>query len=348
MTRRLVFAVPGDLQTMTGGYSYDRRMIAELCKLGWSVDHLELPGSFPDPGPGDLDETARLLAGISDGTPVIVDGLAFSAAPDVFAAEAARLGFVALVHHPLALETGLTAERADALRVAEIRALESARAVVVTSTMTGRELTASFGVTPGRITVAVPGTDRQDRAPATGAPPTILSVGTLVPRKGHDVLIRALSTVADLDWRCRIVGDGARDPGHAAALAGLIEALGLADRIALVGSSDAVTAEFAGADLFALATHYEGFGMVFAEALAHGLPIVGTRAGAVPEVVPPEAGLLVEPNDAAALGTALRTLLADAKLRQRHADSAWQAGQRLATWKTSARRIDETLREHWA
>lgn len=328
---------------MTGGYAYDRRMIDELSQLGWSVTHLELPAAFPDPGPSDLKETARLLAGIGDGTPVIVDGLAFSAAPEVFAPEAARLGLVALVHHPLALETGLTGARADALRVAETRALTLARAVIVTSGMTGRQLTDDFGVAPERITVAVPGTDPQARAPATGVPPTILSVGTLVPRKGHDVLIAALAGIRDLDWHCRIVGE-ARDAVHASTLAGMIEDFGLTDRITLVGATDDVGAEFAQADLFALATHYEGFGMVFAEALAHGLPIIGTRAGAVPEVVPPEAGILVEPGDATAFEAALRTLLTDTALRRRHADGAWQAGQRLATWQASARRIDDTLR----
>ncbi|BDA86453.1 glycosyl hydrolase [Aureimonas sp. SA4125] len=344
MNRRLVFAIPGDLRTMTGGYAYDRRMIAELGALGWSVTHLELPGSFPDPGPSDIEETARLLAEIGDGAAVLVDGLAFSAAPEVFAAQADRLAFVALIHHPLALETGLTRQRQDALRAAETRALELARAVVVTSAMTGRELTDSFGVEPGRITVAVPGTDRQARAPAQGAPPTILSVGTLVPRKGHDVLITALSRVADLDWRCRIVGDATRDLDHASALAQLIGGFGLGDRITLAGGVDDTGAAFARADLFALATHYEGYGMVFAEALAHGLPIVGTRAGAVAEVVPADAGILVEPNDVPAFGGALRTLLADPALRRRYADGAFDAGQRLATWENSARHIDDTLR----
>jgi glycosyltransferase involved in cell wall biosynthesis len=344
LNRPLVFAIPGDIMTKTGGYAYDRRMMAELERLGWSVTHLALPDAFPDPEPSDLAETARLLAGIGDGTPVLVDGLAFSAAPDVFSPEAARLRLIALIHHPLALETGLDAERADALRVAETRALTLARAVVVTSAMTGRTLTEAFGVAATRITVAAPGTDRQAQARAAGAPPLILSVGTLVPRKGHDVLIAALSILGDLDWRCRIVGDATRDPRHAAALAALLDDLDLADRVTMVGGMDDVSAEFAGADLFALATHYEGYGMVFAEALAHGLPIVGTRAGAVPEVVPPEAGILVEPNDATAFGKALRSLLENTALRRRTAEGAWQAGQRLHTWEMSARLIDDTLR----
>lgn len=343
MSRRLVFAIPGDLRTKTGGYAYDRRMIGELGRLGWSVEHLELPAGFPAPGPSDLQETARHLGEIGDDTLVVVDGLAFSAAPEVFVPQSARLRLIALVHHPLALETGLSREQSDELRATETRALVMARAVVVTSEMTGRELTASFGVEPKRITVAPPGTDLQVRATGGGVPPMILSVGTLVPRKGHDVLITALSGIGDLNWRCRIVGDASRDPRHASALAGLINDVGLAGRIALPGGLDDTVAEFAQADLFALATHYEGYDMVFAEALAHGLPIVGTRAGAVPELVPPEAGILVEPNDAKAFGAALRTLLTEASPRQRYADGAWQARKCLATWEESARHIDDLL-----
>lgn len=344
MKRTLVFAIPGDLQTRTGGYAYDRRMISELAALGWFVEHLELPAAFPTPGAADLAQTGRLLAQIGDGALVIVDGLAFSAAPAIFKHEAERLCFVALIHHPLSLETGLSRETVDAFQAAETRALTLARAVVVTSAETGLELEASFGVTPTRITVALPGTDRVARAQAAGDPPTILAVGTLVPRKGHDVLIEALAGIRDLKWRCRIVGDPSRDPGHASDLVRMIDDVGLADRIELLGGVEDISEEFAGADLFALATHYEGYGMVFAEALAHGLPIVGTRAGAVSGVVPSEAGLLVEPNDAPALTGALRALVTSAVLRRRCAEGAWNAGQRLPTWQASARRIDDTLR----
>ena len=344
MSQRLVFAIPGDIGTMTGGYAYDRRMIAELGRLGWSVEHLELPAAFPDPGTADLAETARLLSQIGDETLVLVDGLAFCAAPDIFEPEAARLRFVALVHHPLALETGLTPSRMASLRAAETRALRVARSVIVTSAPTSLELTASFGVEEGRITVALPGTDRHARAEAAGDPPLILSVGTLVQRKGHDILIAALASIADLQWCCRIVGDATRDPGHAAHLVRMVEDLALAGRITFAGGLDDVGAEFARADLFALATRYEGYGMVFAEAMVHGLPIVGTRAGAVPDVVPAQAGLLVEPDDATAFGQALRSLVSDAALRKQHGEGAWYAGQRLASWEASARQISDSLR----
>ena len=344
MKRTLVFAIPGDLQTRTGGYAYDRRMISELAVLGWFVDHLELPAAFPYPGSSDLAQTGRLLAQIDDGATVIVDGLAFSAAPAVFEHEAERLCLVALIHHPLSLETGLSRETSDAFQAAETRALTVARAVVVTSAETGLELEASFGVTPVRITVAPPGTDRVARAKAAGDPLTILAAGTLVPRKGHDILIEALARIGDLEWRCRIVGDPSRDPAHATALVQMIDDFGLADRIELLGGVEDISEEFARADLFALATHYEGYGMVFAEALAHGLPIVGTRAGAVSGVVPSDAGLLVEQNDATAFADALRTLVTNAALRKRCAEGAWNAGQLLPTWQSSARRIHDTLR----
>ncbi|MDY8109385.1 glycosyltransferase family 4 protein [Fulvimarina sp. 2208YS6-2-32] len=343
MTLTVLFAIPGNLNARTGGYGYDRAVIGALSALGWTVGHLALPGGFPEPSHADLAETAGLLEGIEAGSLVLVDGLAFSASPEIFEPHAGRLRLVALIHHPLAYETGLSDKRAAELMAFERRALRLARAVIVTSPETGRALVASFDVDRARITVALPGTERQARAAAAGDPPMILSIGSLIPRKGHDVLIEALGGITDLDWRCRIVGDPGRDGTCARLLDRMIVDRGLGGRVVLTGALDEIGSEYANADLFALATLYEGYGMVFAEALAHGLPIVGTRAGPVADLVPEDAGLLVAPGDAKALEGALRTMLADCGLRKTKADGAWRAGRSLPTWETSARRIAETL-----
>jgi hypothetical protein len=135
---RLWFAVPGDIETRTGGTIYDKKVLAELRRLGWLVEHLEWPASFPFPSTADIDTVAASLGACPDGALVMIDGLAFSVLPDVISAEAERLRLVALVHHPLALESGLPPDIAKRFRMSERQALTHARAVIVTSEMTPR------------------------------------------------------------------------------------------------------------------------------------------------------------------------------------------------------------------
>ena len=129
----------------------------------------------------------------------------------------------------------------------------------------------------------MPGTDEAPRSPGSGGPTCrIISVGTLVPRKGHDVLLRALARLFDLDWQLTIVGSPDRDPVHARTLAALAEELGIAHRVRFAGEAtdEALEALWREADLFALATHWEGYGMAVAEALKRGLPVAVTAGGA--------------------------------------------------------------------
>jgi glycosyltransferase involved in cell wall biosynthesis len=336
LTPRLVFAVPGDIETRSGGYGYDRRMMAELAGLGWEVTHLPLPGSFPVPGAADLDQTAAVFAEIPDDAVVLVDGLAFGAMPDIARAEAGRLKLVALVHHPLALEAGLPEAQRESLERSERTALAFAEAVVVTSQATARELVARWGVPAERLTVALPGTDPAPPATGSGGAPVILAVGTLIPRKDHATLVAALSRLGKRDWRCRIVGGMEADPATTVALRDQIAASGLADRFELAGALPDVAAEYRQADIFALASRYEGYGMVFAEAMANGLPIVACRAGAVGDVVPEGAGILVAPGDVSAFAEAVEGLLADPARREAMARASHAAGARLPSWRESA------------
>ncbi|NBN76714.1 glycosyltransferase [Microvirga tunisiensis] len=339
----LTFAHPGDLAINTGGYAYDRRVIAELREAGVEVTPLPLGPGFPAPAATTLALAEARLSALPDDSLVLVDGLAFGVLDDWAGRHAARLRLVALVHHPLALETGLT--EADRLRLeaSERRALACVQGVIVTSPATARTLVAAYGVEADRITVAVPGTDPGRRSPCDGDPARILSIGTLTRRKGHDVLISALKRIEHLPWQATLIGSRTLDPVTAAGLATQIEALGLGARITLAGERATVRDDLARADIFALASRYEGYGMAFAEALAHGLPVVACRAGAVPEVVPPDAGLLVPPEDPDALADALARLVSDRTLRRHMADAAAQAGAALPGWPETATRIARHL-----
>ena len=339
MVKRFAFAVPGDLATPTGGYAYDRRMIAELGDLGWQVDLLDLGEGFPWPGEATRASALTQLLSIPAGRIIVADGLALGALPEAASQLAGRNPLLALVHHPLALEAGLSSEQADALRSSERAALSAVQGVVVTSAATARLVAADYGVPAERIAVARPGSDPAPLAQGSrDGIVRLLSVGAVVPRKGFDVLIAALATLTELPWRLSIAGDRTRDRDAAARLDADIVRHGLKDRVAVHGalSPQHLAALYVQADAFVLASHFEGYGMAYAEAVAHGLPVIGTLGGAIPDTVPPEAGLLVPPGDIAALSGALRRVIGDNDLRQRLARGAREAAPQLPTWRQSA------------
>lgn len=341
--RAITLAVPGDITRRTGGYIYDRQLVEALRAGGRQVDLLSLPAGFPDPSPAEMAAAVAALTALPPDRPVIVDGLALGAMdPDGVARMRAPL--VALCHHPLGLETGLPPARAAALIACETANLARAAHVLVPSPHTARILTEGFGVAASRLTVALPGFAPPDpvRHPAT--PPMILAVGLIAARKGHDVLIRALVQIADLDWQAVIVG-GAVDAAVAATLETLRQDLGLASRLRLGGEvgADALRDLYRSATVFALATRYEGYGMVFAEALGHGLPIVATAGGAVPDTVPPEAGILVPVDDVDGLARALRTVLTDDSRRAAMSAAARAAAARLPRWSDTAALVGGVL-----
>jgi glycosyltransferase involved in cell wall biosynthesis len=309
------------------------------------VEVHELDGSFPRPTRAALAAADRLFASLPSGPPVIVDGLAYGALPELAAAHGTRLSLLALVHHPLALETGLRQALAARLASSERRALAHARHVVATSRCTARTLT-EYGVDPQRITVIEPGTVRAEpRRVCDGGIIELLCVATLVPRKGHATLIEALARVADKPWHLTCVGSDTRDPACARALQQQVRVRGLVDRIVFSGEVDAEVLErlYRRAHVFVLATHHEGYGMALAEAIAHGLPVVCTRAGAVPETLPPEACLLVPAGDCSALAGALAALLDAPALRAQLATAAAEAGRHLPTWAQASARFAALL-----
>jgi len=342
----LYFAIPGDLAALTGGYGYDRRLLAELAALGMPLVHLPLSGTFPWPDAAALADTDARLAALPVDAVVLVDGLAFGAMDTLALKHGSRLRLIGLCHHPLALESGLDSSAAQSLQQSEQRALAQAAAVVVNSTATAATLLRDFAVPQQKISIARPGTDPQTFAACTGEPPVLLAVATLTRRKGHDVLIEALAQLADHPWVARFVGGADFDPVWAAGLQQQVAAAGLQQRISFVGSVADLRAEYVRADLFVLPSLYEGYGMAFAEALAFGLPIVGTRTGALPEVVPQAAGLLVPPGDASALAAALDGLLArdsGAALRAGLQLGARAAARQLPSWAATAQVVADVI-----
>ncbi|VTU34037.1 glycosyltransferase family 4 protein [Variovorax sp. PBL-E5] len=345
---RCSFLVPGELGTRTGGYSYDRRIIEGLRALRWQVDVHSLGEGYPMPGTDAIAQTKRVVEALPDHSCVVVDGLAFGAMAEMAQRHAQRLRWIALVHHPLALETGLSAAQKRALFDSEKRALATARCVIVTSPSTARAL-AGFDVPASHIVVAEPGTDPAPLATGSGADDalSLLCVASVTPRKGHRLLVEALAGLKDRRWTLRCAGSLTMDAACAREVDAAIERHGLRGRVVLHGELDEAGLQplYAGSDLFVLPSFHEGYGMALAEALARGIPVLGTTAGAIPDTVPADAGVLVAPGDAAALRAALQRLLDDPASRARLAEGAWTARLRLPTWAGSAMRVAAALGE---
>ena len=346
---RLHVVVPGSIDQQTGGYIYDRRMVDGLRAAGWQVAVHSLAGAFPATDDGARGRLAAALAGLPDGARVVIDGLALGGLPGPVRAERARLRVLALVHHPLADETGLDPPRRAELEALEREALAACAGVLVTSAFTARRLEA-YGVVPARVRAVLPGTDPAPLAagPEPGDPPALLSVGSVTPRKGQRLLAAALARLAALPWRCVCAGSLEREPGYAAEVAALAREAGLGGRFRVVGEcgADELDRLYHRASLFVLPSHYEGYGMAFAEALARGLPVVGTTGGAIPHTVPAGAGVLVPPGDEAALADALRRLLVEpggAESRGSLAAAARRHAGELPDWPESASRFAEAI-----
>jgi glycosyltransferase involved in cell wall biosynthesis len=337
--QHVAFAVPGDLSTPTGGYRYDQRIIQELRLLGWQVDVLDIGDSFPFPSAAQRATALVMLSTVPAGCPIVLDGLAFGTLPEAGALRS-RTPLIALVHQPLALDCGLDTEKAAGFRDSERAALGAAARVVVTSEATGRIVIADYSVQSHRISVVRPGNDPV--APAHGSKDAVvrlLSVGSVVPGKGYDLLIAAIATIADLPWQLTIAGDLTRHAATAARLNADISACGLGNRVAVLGAlpPERIKELYRASDVFVLASRFEGYGMALAEAIAHGLPVVSTLAGAIPDTIPPGTSLLVPPDDVASLAQALRRLITDHAERHRLGRNARAAAAQLPTWQESAR-----------
>ena len=170
--------------------------------------------------------------------------------------------------------------------------------------------------------------------------PLLVSVGRLEANKGFHVLANALGRIRDARWRWALVGDGP----YRARIVKAIEQAGIGDRVHLVGrASDAeLHGWYDAADVFVHPTLYEGSSLTTLEAMAHRRPVVGTRAGGLPDkVVPGSTGWLVTPGGAEELAQALRAALA-APRGQRH--EMGEAGRRLVETEFSwAPIVDRTI-----
>jgi len=320
----------------SGGNRYDRIVLDLLSGdplAARDVHEIAINGSWPLPDELAISSFSAALAEIPDKSVVLLDGLVACGVPEILEPHARRLRLLVLVHLPLGDETGLSPGTAAALRARERRTLHLASAVVATSHAAAERIRGLHEVTG--VLVAAPGVEPAAPAAPSPAGHRLLCVASVTPRKGQDLLVAALEThLADLSWQCTFAGALTRPLRHTSA--------GLHFAGPLTGA--ALDAAYADADLFVLPSRAETYGMVVTEALARGLPVVATRVGGVPEALgtAPDGSLpgrLVEPDDPAALATALRAWLTDPALRARWRAAALARRATLPRWTETARLI---------
>ena len=331
----------------SGGNTYDRRICQGLSAAGWSVRTRPVTGAWPWADEADRLALGEALSAIPDGAVVLVDGLVASAVPELLVPASRRLRLVILLHMPLGQRAN-----GDGVPEHECAVLTAAAAVITTSTWCRGWVLESYRLDPTTVWVAEPGVDAAEPATGSDHGGNLLCVASVSRAKGHDVLLAALTQVADLEWRCLCMGALDREPDFVAELGRSAHAAGVADRMVMAGprTGDALDASYAAADALVLASRSETYGMVVTEALARGLPVLATDVGGVSEALgrAPDGtrpGLLMPYGDVDFLAASLRRWLCDAGLRESLRESARKRRTGLATWSETTDRIARVLVE---
>lgn len=327
----------------SGGNRYDRRVCSGLRAAGWQVCEHAIPDAWPWLGASRAGATAQVVADLpGGGALVLVDGLIASASAEVFVPAAARFSLVALVHVSLGSDA--------ATRAADAATLSAVRAVVATSGWTRERLFASYPLAPDAVYVAEPGVDAAEHAMDSADGARLLSVGTVARHGGHDVLLAALTALADHPWRCTCVGPLDREPAFVAWLERNVDAGELGSRLRLSGplTGAALDRAYRSADVLVHASHGESYGMVVTEALARGVPVIAAAVGGLPDALghAPDGtrpGMLVPSGDVGALTGVLRSWLTDASLRCQLRHAALTRRSTLPSCSVTAEQVAQVL-----
>jgi glycosyltransferase involved in cell wall biosynthesis len=335
----------------TGGNIYDRRICEGLADGGWDVRVTTVGATWPLSDPGARADLARIVSAIPDGEALLIDGLIASPSAAQLLPHTGRIRITVLLHMPLT--TALDTHHDAGSKRSERAVLRAAADVVVTSEWTRQQVLTRFAIPANRVHVARPGVDRVAAAarPVRGR---LICVGVLGRHKGQDLLIEALAGLADLDWHCVLAGPLDRNPDFVEQLHTRITRLGYGHRVRLPGvlTGAALSHAYATADLLVAPSRSETYGMSVTEALAHGLPVIGSAVGGLPEALGCTAdgttpGQLVSPGEPAALAAALRDWLGDERHRQRLRAAARQRRSTLSGWDQTTQEIASALTAPW-
>jgi glycosyltransferase involved in cell wall biosynthesis len=350
--------VYGSLEVVSGGNLYDQILVSHLESSGHSIDIVSIPPrSYALNLARNVSPGLRRRMSQSSFDILLEDELAhpslawlnrgLNAAPPVT--------LVSIVHHLRSSE-----ERAewqnDFYRRVEKRYLLSVDAFVFNSETTRETVEGLLGKKTRNV-VATPGGDRLRRSitaaevaarAAEEGELRILFVGNLIPRKGLHLLLQALHSLRERAFRLDVVGREEADRRYTAAIREQVRELGLDGRVhfhgALAGAS--LEERFRRGQLLAVPSSYEGFGIVYLEAMGFGLPVIASASGATDEIVRHEStGFLVPPGDAWSLARRIESLLEDRALLSQMSLAALEAFDDHPRWEDSMRKIERFLVE---
>jgi glycosyltransferase involved in cell wall biosynthesis len=323
----------------SGGNRYDRTVCDHLAAAGWELHEHPIPDAWPRLSRTGREALRRVLSRIPDGSVVLVDGLLAGGCAHILVPVAGRVSLVVLVHAP----PGEVAT--------DPKVLVKARAVITTSGWLREELLRSYPLRLDRIEVAEPGVDPSPIAAGTPNGAELLCVAAVAHHKGHDVLLAALSSLPYRRWHCRCVGPLDREPQFVAGLRRQAYLDGTDTSVQFTGprTGPDLEAAFCSADVLVHPARVEGYGLVVNEALAHGLPVITTATGGLPDALgaAPDGvrpGLLVPTGDAPALAHAISTWLTEPDLRRRLRRAARARRRGLPSWSTTVEQIKQVLR----
>jgi glycosyltransferase involved in cell wall biosynthesis len=331
----------------TGGNIYDQRVCAGLAEAGWEVLVATVAATRPVRGSGAWADLARVVAAIPDGETVLIDGLIASPAAAQLLPHTRRIRITVLLHMPLA--TAVDTHHDASAERSERSVLRAAAGVVVTSEWTRLQVLTRYPIPACRVHVAQPGADRV-AAPARPVRGHLICVGVLSRHKGQDLLVDALADLADRDWRCVLAGSLDRDPDFVDHLRTRIKRLGYDHRVQLSGvlTGAALSHAYTTADLLVAPSRAETYGMTVTEALAHGVPVIATAIGGLPEAFGSTVdgtgpGQLIPSGDPVALAAALEDWLGDEGHRHRLRAAVRQRQLTLRGWDHTTQQIADAL-----
>lgn len=353
---RIGLIIYGDLHNISGGYIYDRMLVQHLRRKGDHVEVISLPWrNYPRHLGDNVSRALRRRLWKLSLDVLLEDELNH---PSLFwinrwLRNKIPHPIISIVHH-LRCSEQRPAWKNHIYRWIERFYLSSVTAFIFNSRTTARAVERVIQSKRPKV-IAYPGGDRLNpkmgsneamkRAYNVG-PLRIVFLGNVIPRKGLDILVSGLGLLPRDAWQLDVVGSPTIDPPYTESIRRQVAREGLTDRVTFSGSlpDGELGSRLAESHVLAVPSSYEGFGIVYLEAMGFGLPILASNAGAVPELVTHgREGFLISPGDAAALAHYLDKLQRDRTLLAQVSRMALERYRQHPTWAESSERVREFL-----